>query len=200
MVKKTYNSKAQILSLSEIKQEGVEKAFEWVLEKSVWIAAEQQAKRNIFSSIGISAESVLFTLHPTELSSHNLLFYKGNYHFISRVNKLSPTQMELETAMVSLSQCRAELVTAKTDPETKLVEEKRTKILFPGILTEKYQGYEQAEPAVVVEKSFALIVPKRIFLEESDLVYIQEKPYVVHEAQELDAYKNEYVIYRKGDA
>ena len=71
---------------------------------------------------------------------------------------------------------------------------------FPGILTEKYRGNEAEEVYRVTTLRRVLVTPKVIQLRPGDLVEREgETPYIIRQALDLDAWKNEYEIERQED-
>lgn len=200
MMKHPYNTKADLLALTVYEEEGYAKAYRWNKIKRLWTHHEPSAKNIVFAATGVSAQGALFTMHPSPLTPHNLLEYQGEYYFITRVLRTSPVQMEVQGAQVNIFSCTSKWVKEAINPDTKLMEYTHTKLLFPAVLTEKYLGYEKQEPMVKVIKTFVLVTPKEIILEESDIVYVEDQPYVVVKCHLLGNYKHEYEVTREGDA
>ena len=74
---------------------------------------------------------------------------------------------------------------------------------FPGVLTEKYVGYEREDTYAKTKRTLVLVTPKVVTIGEGDLVTVTQGPaqavYNVQARHVLDEYKNEYEMTFSGD-
>ena len=177
--------------------------YTWKTVRRRWAAVELDTGRNLFSSVGIGARGATVTLrHDPELSLHHALRWKGQFLFLtSLILGEDRDRLELKAAL-----CEPVTLTAKPQARTGRDELNRPTAVelppftFPGILTEKYRGNETEDVYRVTTLRRVLVTPKAIQLRPGDLVEAEgETPYIIRQALDLDAWKNEYEIERMGD-
>lgn len=157
----------------------------WGDAGGLWAKAERQRGGNIFSSVGLSAESWSFTIRAQDLTMADALRFDGHHHFITSIDRVELGFWVVQTARVKVVQCQAEPASAG--------------IRFPAALTEKYIRHEQQLPMAVNTTCFVLVTPKIVELEEGRLVDVEGVPYEVQIGHRLDAWKNEFEIVRTED-
>ena len=159
----------------------------WVPLRRAWAAAEESAQRTIFSSVGLAARTILFTLRRQSLSPGDIIELGGQWHYVTELNPKERIFLQATTAVVTPVECRADV--HKTAPG----------MAFQGILTEKYLRYEQEKPMATNTLTYVLVTPKTVELTRGGLVEVAGEPHVVQVAHTLDPAKNEYELWRKKD-
>lgn len=164
-------------------------AYTWETLYSAWAAAKLDTKSNLFSSVGIGARGVTFTMWTNpKLTLLKAIRWKNQFCFITAIIPVGDgLHSTVQAAIVDPVTCRRD------------VDQGETGDLFPGILTEKYLGHEQRDPMAVNTTTLVLVVPKEITLDLGSLARCGTLIYEVQVAHELDEYKNEYEITRKAD-
>lgn len=157
----------------------------WEASGNVWARAERQTGGNIFSSVGLSAESWKFTVRAQDITMHDALELDGRHHFITAIDKPERGFFEIMTARVKMTACQAEPGAGG--------------LIFPAALTEKYVRHEQLSPMADNTVSYVLVTPKCVDLEEGRLVKADGLIYEIQTAHRLDEYKNEFEIVRRWD-
>ena len=190
----TFHEQAQLLEIQE-KSEGV---YSWETVKSLWVLGEIQTKNNLFSKIGIGARSVLLSMYQRDISLSQAFRWKGRFCFLSNIQK-DGVYLKVSAALVEPVTCRYICKKYRYDERRRPVEDKPKTISFPGILTEKYLGYERDQPKAVNELDYVLVTPKCIGLESGKIVEVGGVPYTIAICHTLDEYKNEYEIRREED-
>ena len=166
-----------------------ENAYTWEPLYTAWAAAERDTKSNLFSSVGIGARGVTFTMWANpKLTLFRAIRWNEEFCFLTSI---VPAGDGLHSTVQA----------ALCDPVTcrKDVDQESPGYLFPGILTEKYLGHEQQDPMAVTTTTLVLVVPREITLAIGSLVRCGMKNYEVQVAHELDIYKNEYEVSRRAD-
>ncbi len=165
-----------------------EAAYAWVEDRRTWAAAEQDTKANLFSSVGVGARGVTFTIRKSpSLTLHNAFRWRGRHCFLTSIMDGEPGFQVVKAALCEPAECCADA--DKTPPGR----------LFPGVLTEKYVGHEQTDLHSEVTGDFVLVTPKAIVLAPGSWVTVDGAYFLVRVPHELDPYKNEYEIRRKED-
>lgn len=191
------NRRISILEFSKI-----EHGYEWVTVKNTWAKVQRKSLKNLFSQIGIGADTAIFTVHRQPLTLHQAILWNGEHYFLTDIADVESSKMyyEVTAARVYPVPCAVtHFKTVLNELKNPVAQEKET-VVFPAILTEKYAGFEQKEPQAVTKITYVLVVPKAIILPISDVVEIQRKKYCVQVAHILDEYKNEYEVTYEGDA
>jgi len=162
--------------------------WEWTERRKAWASVETSDKSNIFSSVGIGARTVTFTIRRQSIDLHCAIQWNGKHGFLTGIE---PTQDRLHyvvtAAMVNVVSCVAEPDHAPQGAT------------FPAALTEKYIRHEQLDPMAVNSICYVLVTPKPVDLDPGSLVDISGTPYHVLTAHTLDENKNEYEIMRTVD-
>jgi head-tail adaptor len=175
------NQMIRVMELSE-----GEAAFSWTERRKAWAKAEYTGQTNLFSSAGLGARTVIFTIRRQSIDLSCAIEWQGRHCFITAID---PTDDKLHYT-----------VTAAL-PVTATASCKRTGKSFPVCLTEKYMGYERGNAMSEITARYVLVVPKAVVLSAGDLVTVGSYGvYNVQVPHELDPYKNEYEAERKGDA
>lgn len=175
-------------------------AFTWKIERNTWAAVEQDARNNLFSSIGIGARGLTFTLRRNpRLTLHNAFLWRGQFCFLTAITDGAPGFQTVRAAL-------AEPVVLTAEPQDRKGRDtlnrpkaiQQASFTFPGILTEKYIRNEVEEVYRATACQRVLVTPKAIRLRAGDLVQLgMELPYTIRQVMDLDPYKNEYVIERQ---
>ena len=188
------------IEILELRQNGTKFAGEKVAP--AWAKAETaktRDRKNLFSSVGIGAKSITFTMWKQNLSLHNAVRRCGKFCFLTSIDDADCLFCEVTTALIEPIICAVTHITTEKNELKNPVAVKSEIITFPAVLTEKYLGFEQKEPQAVTETIYVLVTPKVIELSISDLVDVAGKKYCVQVAHTLDEFKNEYEVYRKGE-
>lgn len=185
------------VSVLQLTQEDTK--YDWTPRKETWAKVERKAIKNIFSQVGIGADTAIFTIRKQQLSLHNALIWNGEHYFLTDIAEVDGMYYVVTTARVYLKICAVTHITTEKNELKNPVAVKTETITFPAVLTEKYAGFEQREPQAITETTYVLVTPKAIDLQISDIVDVEGKKYTVQVAHTLDEYKNEYEVYRKGE-
>lgn len=186
---------------------GTETAHQWAEDRQVWGRVELSDRTNLFSQAGIGARDAIITLRDTRcLSLFHAIRWAGRHLFLTSMTR-EDGFITAKAAVVCPSYWTATTFKTGVDRERRNSpkREKLPDIHFPGILTEKYLGHEPPEDLghAVSETRYVLVTPKVVQMNPGDLVTTRETyisgTYVVEICHCLDAYKNEYEVYRKGD-
>lgn len=187
------SERADILTLREV---GGGVQFSWVPQACTWCKSEPKTQGNIFSKIGISARTIVFTMYRRNITPKNALRWKGQFCFITDVVP-DGIYLIVTAALVQPTRCIAERIASKTGDNNLVTEDEQPVVGFPGVLTEKYLNYSKDEPHNANEITFVLVTPKQVQLKSGDIVVTEECSYNVIACHTLDGYKNEYEIRRK---
>lgn len=180
--------------------------FSWEKDRAVWAKAGPDTKSNLFSSVGIGARGVTFTVRSDRrLTLHNAYRWGAQHCFLTAILPLAdaPGYVQVQAALVNVVTCLATRTEDTVGAAGRPVAAETMRISFPGILTEKYAKYEREETHAENDTGYVLVVPKAISLKAGDLVTVQDGPakavYAVTICHVLDQFKNEYEIARRGD-
>ena len=176
----------QALQVLELRRDG--DTYTWEKARRTWAAAEQDARKNLFSSVGIGAHGVTFTIRKSRtLTLHNAFRWRGRFCFLTSIVDGDPGFQVVQAALCEPVDCQKD---ADKDPAG---------CRFPGILAEKYAGHEQLDPHAEVTGDFVLVTPKVATLAPDSWVTVGGRYFLVRVPHELDPFKNEYEIRRKED-
>ena len=159
----------------------------WEPVRRTWGKVTVDGKRNLFSTVGIGARNAVLVMRKQELSLCGGLRWRGQHLFLTRITELDRTHLTVEAALVEV-----DTIALREDETVKAM-------TFPGILTEKYARHEQEWPMSINELGLVLVTPKRVVLRPGCLVEAREGAWEVLVPHELDPYKNEYEMGRRGD-
>ena len=174
----SFRDKAEILRLA-VRPDKVA----WKPLRSIWCRAERKNGTNIFSSVGLSAESWEFVMRQQDITVEDAIEWKGQHFFLTDVRELKPGFLVVSAAKVHLVLC--------VDDSSGLH--------FPAALTEKYLRHEEPRPHSMSVQCFVLVTPKAVDLAAGSLVKVDGELYEVLVRHTLDGHKNEYEIYREAD-
>jgi len=161
-------------------QEGNWRPLRWA-----WAKEEPGKTRTIFSSVGLSAKTELFTLRRQSVAPGDLLLWKGRHHYITEVIELEAAYIQVVAGVVTAAQCR------RDGPEG---------ATFTGFLTEPYARHETLhEPYAVNMLRMVLVTSKAVELLPGKLVQVDGTAWPVQTAHTLDGVKNEYELERTVD-
>lgn len=117
--------------------------YAWKVERNTWAAAEQDARKNLFSSVGIGARGMTFTIRKSRtLTLHNAFLWRGQFCFLTSIVDGAPGFQVVKAALCEPVDC---IQDADRVPQG---------CRFPGVLTEKYVGHEQLDPHAEVTGDF----------------------------------------------
>lgn len=156
----------------------------WKAIAMVWGKVELGTGSNLFSRVGIGARDATITLRDRKLDLHQALRW-GCYHLFLTSLVREKGYITAKAAVVHPTDWATETVAGHS-------------LRFPGVLTEKYLGYQQQTPMVDYTSRYVLVTPKTVTLEPSDLVATHAAgvagAYIVEACHILDPHKNEYEI------
>lgn len=155
----------------------------WKTARRTWAAAVLSAKKNVWSTYGIGATGVTFTVRRQPLRETNAFTWRGRHCFITSILPCGTNHWTVEAALVTVTQC----------------EDRYGNRSFPGIVTEKYMGHEQQEPQAVNVMRRVLVTPKEVELQAGRLVHLEGTDWPITIAHTLDPNHNEYEIERTVD-
>ena len=177
------NQRIQVLTLRHDEEAN---AYAWGEAWRAWAKAEPDTRSNLFSTVGIGARGVTFTVRAnSRLTLQHAYRWQGRHCFLTAFLPVpaSPGYWEVKAALAEPAECQRYV-------------QKQPGARFPGILTEKYLRHEQETPMSVNELQMVLVTPKPVRLRPGELVKAGDAFWEVLIAHELDAYKNEYEIGR----
>jgi hypothetical protein len=176
------------ISVQRLEFDAAVNAYAWANEYAAWAKAEADNRANLFSSVGIGARGVTFTMRKnSHLTLGKSFLWRGRHCFLTSIMDSTPGFVEVKAAIVEPVTCRKD---AGKDP---------TGCVFPGVLTEKYVGHETPDLHAEVVTDYVLVTPKAVTLAPGSLVTAAERFYRVLAPHELDPWKNEYEIRRRED-
>lgn len=176
----------QAIQVLELKKSG--DIYAWEKTRRTWAAAEQDDRNNLFSSVGVGARGVTFTIRKSwTLTLHNAFLWRGRFCFLTSIVDGDPGFQVVKAALCEPVDCIQD-----ADREAKGCR-------FPGILTEKYVAHEQLDPHAEVTGDLVLVTPKAVTLAPGSWVTVGDRYFLVRVPHELDPFKNEYEIRRKED-
>lgn len=176
----------QAIQVLELRRDG--DVYAWEKARGTWAAAEQDTRNNLFSSVGVGARGVTFTIRKSRtLTLHNAFRWRGQFCFLTSIVDGDPGFQMVRAALCEPSECQKD---ADRDPAG---------CRFPGILTEKYVGHEQLDPHAEVTVDFVLVTPKEVSLKPGSWITVSGAYFLVRVPHELDPFKNEYEIQRRED-
>jgi hypothetical protein len=180
----------------------VQNTYTWESEADIWSKAEWLKGNNIFSSVGIGAKSIKFTIRKkSNLSLNNAFLWQGKHYFLTDIIDIDRMYYEVTAALIEPRSCIVERTGEPSLNElNRTVYEDNQILTFPGCLTEKYLRYTQGEPMASTETRYVIVTPKPIELVVGEIVIIDNIAYTVIIPHTLDEYKNEYEISVKVDA
>lgn len=167
-------------------------AYRWETAWETRAAAALSEKRNLFSSVGVGARDVTFTVRRrSELTLHHAIAWHGRggweHCFISAITPIDRLYDTVRCARVAVTDCRAEANHVPAGPR------------FPGIITEKFTAYDSPDLHDINTTCYVLVTPKAVELKRGSIVEAGGEPYHVLLGHYLDAFKNEYEIAREID-
>jgi hypothetical protein len=161
----------------------------WENAYKTWAKAEADSRSNLFSSIGIGARGVTFTMrfHRQLTLGHSFL-WRGQFCFLTSITDAADAGfVTVKAALCQPQTCQKDMDREPAGPR------------FPGILTEKYIGHEQTDLHSEVTGTFVLVTPKAMTLAPGSWVTVGGNYYRVLVPHELDQWKNEFEVRRKED-
>lgn len=177
----TCRERAVILDLREA-ESGV---FAWYPSAPIWLRAEKQRGRNLFSAVGIGVESWRFTARKRDISLHSAIRWRGEHYFLTAVSEPERGWVELEAARI--------------EPRTvRLLGDKGW--TGPVCMTEKYLGHEQTQAPAILTETMVAVAPKTLDCRSGDLLEADGKIYRVTVVHRTDPCKNEFELVWEGDA
>lgn len=163
-------------------------AFAWAVRRNTWAKVEQDDRKNLFSSVGIGARGVTFTIRrDRSLALVDSILWRGRFCFLTSIVDGDPGFQVVKAALCEPVDCIQD-----ADREAQGCR-------FPGVLTEKYVGHEQLDPHAEVTGDLVLVTPKIVTLAPGSWVIVRDRYFLVRVPHELDSFKNEYEIRRRED-
>ena len=177
------NERLELLELKETSP-GV---WTWESAGLLWGAVEADGGKNLFSAVGIGARNARLVVRRRALTLHQAMRWRGQHLFLTSITHRDRGHLDIQAALV------------KTDTVTLLGDHAEPEKIFPGVLTEKYARHAQEWPMSVNDLALVLVVPKAITLRPGTLVQVREALWEVLVPHDLDEFKNEYEIGRRGE-
>lgn len=178
-------------------QEDTTGAWRWVETGLLWGDLTLSGKKNLFSSVGIGARDAEIILRKRPVTLHQALRWGSQHLFLTEITSYNRMYLQARAALVTPVACSAIRYQSSLGPGNRPVRTPLEPVTFPGVLTEKYTGYDRQDTHAQAETRLVLVVPKAIELMEGDLVTVmagQPAEYNVQIRHVLDPYKNEYEI------
>lgn len=178
-------------------QEDTTGAWRWVETGLLWGDLTLSGKKNLFSSVGIGARDAEIILRKRPITLHQALRWGLQHLFLTEITDYNRMYLQARAALVTPVACSAIRYQSSLGPGNRPVRTPLEPVTFPGVLTEKYTGYDRQDTHAQAETRLVLVVPKAIELMEGDLVTVmagQPAEYNVQIRHVLDPYKNEYEI------
>ncbi len=185
------NQQVNVLELQK-----TDATYSWKKRKTIWCRAEPKAGKNLFSTVGIGAKSVKFTIWKQNITLHNAFRWKDKFCFLTDLMEVDHMYYEVMAALVEPRTCELMQTGETIDPGLhRPIYLKPTSMLtFPACMVEKYAGFSKLTPQSKVSESYVLVTPKEITLSLADLVKVDGVIYGVQVVHNLDEFKNEYEI------
>ena len=171
--------------------------WHWVETGLLWGDLTLSGKKNLFSSVGIGARDAEIILRKRPITLHQALRWGQQHLFLTELTDYDRMHLTARAALVTPVACSAIRNQSSLGPGNRPVRTPLEPVTFPGVLTEKYTGYDRQDTHAQAETRLVLVVPKAIELMEGDLVTVmagQPAEYNVQIRHVLDPYKNEYEI------
>lgn len=193
------NQKVHIMELSQ-----TETGWDWTERRKAWAKAELTGKSNIFSSVGLGARTVVFTIRRQSIDLNCSIVWNGQHCFLTSI---VPTEdrvhLVVTAAMVSLVSCTARMFASTLGVGNRPVRTESGSISFQTAITEKYVGHSMGDTHAESSVTYVLVTPKAVVLSPGDQVTLEDGPapgtYPVTCCHMVDEFKNEYEIARKAD-
>nr|DAH70411.1 MAG TPA: head-tail joining protein [Caudoviricetes sp.] len=158
-----------------------ETGYAWERVRTLWSIAERQSGKNLFSAVGLGAESWRFTVRMQDLSVEDAIRYAGHHHFLTSVQDEERGFLRVDSARVQVAACACH------------------GMAFEAAITEKYVQFQQQTPQSENHILYVLVTPKVIELTPGDYLTVDGHDYSIQLKHELDPVKNEYEIRRVED-
>lgn len=179
--------------------------YAWHSVGSRYAAVEMDAKKNIFSDVGIGARGATITLRPDRtLTLHHALQHGDQFLFLTSI---VPTPGR-DAMVVKAAVCQP--VTFTAEPESRKgrdemnrpTVEKTAAFTFPGVLTELYRmnlESEEVSDTDIVRR--VVVTPKAIVLRKGEILrHPNGTAYPIHRIMDLDEFKTSYIVRYQEDA
>lgn len=192
--------KISILSLSSAVN-GTSTVFTWAGQKTIWAKAEQLDLPHV--SYNRMGKLVRFLVRKTELSPANAIHWNNQFCMLTCVSEIGRQYLEVIASLTEPVTCGVVSYSSSLDQLNRPVLTQSKSMAFPGILAKKAgheTTYEQRKPMAEVTERKLLFAPKQVTLQPGTIVEAGGKRYTVTAMDDLDPYRNEYEILRKGDA
>lgn len=169
------------LDLLEVREVG--QGLEWVCVRKLWGRVEQNG-REVFSVHGMSQGGVVVLVRSLcRVGMGHALRWRGRHIHISDIRKSDTDGVdEVRGALCRVSQCRADADRGTGGAG------------FPGILVEKYVGWNQTDLHAELSTDYILVTPKAVELSSGSWAEVDGKTYLVMQCYLLDEHKNEYLV------
>ena len=97
----------RVAVLELVKEAGADGGAEyrWAERRKIWARAELMDKTCLFSSVGIGARRVEFTIRRRELTLHQAFRWNGRHCFLSSIVPDGPGHLKVTAALVELADC-----------------------------------------------------------------------------------------------
>ena len=178
--------------------------WEWVVTGMLWAKVEPTQRNTVYAKTGVGTSGAAVTMRMRPISPANALRWKGQHLAVVNLSEVDRLHLAAETAVVRTYGCTARPQTSTRRGRLNRPElEDKEPFTFPGILLERYRGYQAPEPGAVVTVELILCTPKQIEMKAGDLLDVNEGPeagvYWIQEAHLLDLWHNEFLLVRKVD-
>ena len=164
----------------------------WRVQDRIWGRAEHKIRRNLFSNVGIGAQTIEFTIRNTDISLHDSIGWGDKHCFITDISKIGRLYLKLTAAISVVLCCRVERSAKGYNELGNPIDISQGDYTFPACITEKYVGYTQNEPQSVTDTSYVFVTPKCVSLKAGTVIYTLQGEYAIKKCHMADPYKNEY--------
>lgn len=153
----------------------------WVCCRTAWAKVRDDGHRTIFSSVGLSAETKLFTVRAPAPCPGQVILWRGGSYYVTAAETVQQTWATATTAAVHPVQCAMEGGAGE----------------FTAFVTEPYERHDRpTDPYAVNVERRVLVTAKNVALRPGRLVSMDGALWPVRAAHLLDAVKNEYELER----
>lgn len=181
-------------------QETSPNTFAWVEVGKVWASVTQDGGKNYFSSVGLGARNAKIIMRRIAIDMTQALRWGSQHLLLTSIVQRDRMHWDVSAALVDVVTCAMDRTTTQVDKANgnRPTKVQAPTVTFPGVLTEKYVGYDREDTHAKVSSTYILVTPKAVVLEEGDVVTVQDGPakavYNVQGRHVLDRYKSEYEI------
>lgn len=187
------NQRATILQIQEVHP----RVWNWVSVRNTWMAIDEKTIKNLFSSVGVGARGCELILRQQTLDCFYAIRYRDMHLLLTAVTPHGRGHLQVSAAKVHPLQCTAQREKDGLGKNNRPITRKYKIATFPGILTDKYAGYQRLSTHAETTQTYVLVTPKQIVLEAGNILSFSAGPLhksigEITDVHLLEQYKNEY--------